>query len=72
MGLEATSKKFSSNGSLLSQNGLKAAYSEPDMAQQQLNRDGNPAEYVHLGEGGGTYSRTSTLTPLVKVGFENK
>ena len=35
--LAITSKKFSSNGSLLSHNGLKAAYSEPDMQLQGGN-----------------------------------
>ena len=35
-----TSKKFSSNGSLLSQNGLKGAYSEPE----GINAVGGPGE----------------------------
>ena len=52
---ETADKKFSSNGSLLSLNGLKSAYSEPDMVQQQHANGANGAngeEYVHIGGGG--------------------
>ena len=65
--LENTSKKFTSNGSLLSQNGLKAAYSEPDMTQGGgrggggLNGAGGGvgghdegSEYVNIIEGEGS------------------
>ena len=58
-GLAATSNKFSSNGSLLSHNGLKAAYSEPDMQQHENVgengqggvRPGGEGDYVHMNEG---------------------
>lgn len=56
--LAITSKKFSSNGSLLSHNGLKSAYSEPDMSldnqqqQQQRRTNGhNEGPYVNIIEG---------------------
>ena len=56
--LEVASKKFTSNGSLLSQNGLKAAYSEPDLGMQQQpvalvdqQHPHQPGQYVHMVEG---------------------
>ena len=63
--LEASSKKFSSNGSLLSQNGLKAAYSEPDLAQHQ----GLVGDYVNIAGEGGRINQLSILFVVFSMCF---